>query len=114
MMSVIKVKNESGEFVDIPVIQGAKGDTGQNGTDGVSVTNITTATSSQSNGYTVTPITFEKSNSQNVTLNIQAKNGADGQDGADGTSINVIQAADEDTAISLSQSNPNNVYYWSE
>lgn len=197
-MSVIKVRNEEGEFVDISVIQGPKGDTGatgqsgqdgvsitnatagstsqsggntitpitfhksdgssttvnvqakngvdgQDGTngtngtdgeDGVSITNITSGSESQSGGYTVTPITFAKSNNQNVTLNIRAKNGVDGQDGEQGpqgpkgdtgpqgpqgnqgpqgpsgTSVSVIEATSESNAISLSQSNPNNIYFW--
>lgn len=33
-MSVIKVRNEDGEFVDIPVIKGDKGDTGDTGPQG--------------------------------------------------------------------------------
>ena len=75
-MSVIKVKNENGQFVDIPVIQGPQGEQGIQGPTGAT--------------------------------------GPAGQDGADGTSVSVIQATDESTAISLSQSNPNNIYYWSE
>ncbi len=72
-MSVIKVKNESGQFVDIPVIQGPQGEQG-----------------------------------------IQGPTGPTGPAGQNGTSVNVVQATDESTAISLSQSNPNNIYYWSE
>ena len=72
-MSVIKVKNESGRFVDIPVIQGPQGEQG-----------------------------------------IQGPTGPTGPAGQNGTSVNVVQATDESTAISLSQSNPNNIYYWSE
>lgn len=99
---------------------GADGQNGVDGQDGISVTNITSGNSSQSGNYTITPITFAKSNGQNVTLNIQAKNGTngtngqDGQDGRDGTSVNVIQATDEGNAISLSKSNPNNIYFWEE
>lgn len=44
----------------------------------------------------------------------QGPQGPAGQDGANGTSVSVIQATDEATAISLSQQNPNNIYYWSE
>ena len=69
-MSVIKIKNESGEFVDIPVIQGPQGEQG-----------------------------------------IQGPTGPAGQDG---TSVSVIQAASESEAITLSQKNPNNIYYWTE
>lgn len=72
-MSVIKIRNEQGQFVDIPVIQGIQGEKGDKGDKG--------------------------------------DTGATGQDG---TSINVVEATDESTAISLSQTNPNNIYYWSE
>lgn len=40
--------------------------------------------------------------------------GPKGDTGPAGTSVSVIEATDEATAISLSQQNPNNVYYWSE
>lgn len=33
-MSIIKIRNEQGEFIEIPVIQGAKGDTGKEGPQG--------------------------------------------------------------------------------
>lgn len=39
-MSVIKIKNENGEFVDIPVIQGEKGDTGPQGLPGPAGTSV--------------------------------------------------------------------------
>ena len=113
-MSVIKIKNEQGEFVDIPAIKGEKGDTGNTGAtgvDGVSITNATAGSTSQSSGNTVTPITFHKSDGSSTTVNVQAKNGINGQDG---TSVSVIEATSESNAISLSQENPNNIYYWSE
>lgn len=122
-MSVIKIRNENGEFVDIPVIQGVQGEQGiqgNPGNDGVSITTASSGTTSQSGNYTITPITFNKSDGSNITVNVQARNGVNGQDGAngqdgqDGTSVNVIQATDENTAITLSQQNPNNIYYWSE
>lgn len=127
--------------------QGEQGIPGQSGNDGVSITNIESGTDSQNSGYTVTPITFSKSNNQNITFSIRAKNGVDGQNGEQGpqglkgdkgdkgdtgetgpqgpkgdtgpqgpsgTSVSVIQATDENNAISLSQSNPNNIYYWEE
>lgn len=111
-MSTIKVKNEQGIFVNIPVIQGEKGD---NGEDGISITTVTSGTTSQSDGYTITPITFNKSDGSNTTVNISAKNGVDGQDGqdgADGTSITCIKVNSEQEAIEQSTANPNNVYYW--
>lgn len=66
-MSVIKVKDETGEFIDISAIQGKQGE-----------------------------------------------QGPQGPSGADGTSINVIQAVNEEGAINLSQANPDNIYYWVE
>lgn len=111
-MSTIKVKNEQGIFVNIPVIQGEKGD---NGEDGISITTAISGTTSQNDGYTITPITFNKSDGSNTTVNISAKNGVDGQDGqdgVDGTSVTCIQVADEETAITQSTANPNNIYYW--
>ena len=125
-MSVIKVRNELGQFVDIPALQGEKGDkgdtgatgatgaNGQDGQDGVSITSATAGGSYQSGKNTVTPITFNKSDGSNVTVNVQAKNGVDGQDGANGTSVTVVQATDENNAISLSTQHPNNIYYWEE
>ena len=125
-MSVIKVRNELGQFVDIPALQGKKGDkgdtgatgatgaNGQDGQDGVSITSATTGSSYQSGTNTITPVTFNKSDGSNVTVNVQAKNGVDGQDGANGTSVTVVQATDENNAISLSTQHPNNIYYWEE
>lgn len=146
-MSVIKVRNELGQFVDIPALQGKKGDkgdtgatgatgaNGQDGQDGVSITSAIAGGSYQSGTNTVTPITFNKSDGSNVTVNVQAKNGVDGQDGsqgpkgeqgpqgergpqgpsgANGTSVTVVQATDENNAISLSTKHPNNIYYWEE
>lgn len=40
--------------------------------------------------------------------------GEQGPPGQDGTSVNVVEATNESNAISLSQQNPNNIYYWSE
>lgn len=40
--------------------------------------------------------------------------GEQGTQGPQGESISVIQATDESNAISLSQQNPNNIYYWSD
>ena len=40
--------------------------------------------------------------------------GDTGEQGPSGTSVVVIEATDEATALSLSQQNPNNIYYWSE
>lgn len=61
--------------------QGPTGPSGQDGSDGVSITTITTGTPTQSDGYTITPLTINKSDSSNVTVNISAKNGLDGSQG---------------------------------
>lgn len=38
--------------------------------------------------------------------------GDKGDTGANGTSVTVVQATDENNAISLSKQHPNNIYYW--
>lgn len=40
--------------------------------------------------------------------------GPQGPSGANGTSVTVVQATDENNAISLSTQHPNNIYYWEE
>lgn len=44
----------------------------------------------------------------------QGERGPQGPSGANGTSVTVVQATDENNAISLSKQHPNNVYYWEE
>lgn len=72
-MSVIKVRNELGQFVDIPALKGEKGDKGETGATG-----------------------------------------PQGPSGTNGTSVTVVQATDENNAISLSTQHPNNIYFWEE
>lgn len=62
-----------------------KGQDGTNGKDGSSITSASSGTTTQQNGYTVTPVTFNKNDGTNVTVNISAKNGVDGTDGQDGS-----------------------------
>ena len=78
-MSVIKVRNELGQFVDIPALKGEKGDKGETGATGP-----------------------------------QGERGTQGPSGTNGTSVTVVQATDENNAISLSTQHPNNIYYWEE
>lgn len=58
--------------------------------------------------------------STNMVLNFtipkgaNGQNGTDGQDGVDGTSVLVIEATDENNALTLSSQNPNNIYFWEE
>lgn len=99
-MSVIKVRNEEGEFVDIPVIQGAKGDKGDKGNIGPQGEKGDTGNTGPQG------IQGPKGDKGDI--------GPQGPPGQDGTSISVIQATDESNAITLSQQNPNNIYYWSE
>ena len=141
----ISAKNGEQGIQGPPGPQGEQGIPGQSGNDGVSITNIESGTDSQNSGYTVTPITFSKSNNQNITFSIRAKNGVDGQNGEQGpqglkgdkgdkgdtgetgpqgpkgdtgpqgpsgASVTVVQATDENNAISLSKQHPNNIYYW--
>ena len=44
----------------------------------------------------------------------QGKRGPQGPSGANGTSVTVVQATDENNAISLSTQHPNNIYFWEE
>ena len=125
-MVILRIKDENSNFIEIPAI---KGTDGADGKDGVSITSAATGSSYQSGTNTITPVTFNKSDGSNVTVNIQAKNGVDGQDGsqgpqgergpqgpsgANGTSVTVVQATDENNAISLSAQHPNNIYFWEE
>ena len=92
--------------------QGLKGDTGETGPqgpagqDGVSIIAGNAWEPTQQNGYTVTDFTLNKSDGNNITISIKAKNGKDG------TSTSVIEATDENNALTLSSQNPNNIYYW--
>lgn len=140
---VLTITDAEGSF-DTPNLKGQNGTNGTNGQDGqdgadgkdgVSITSATAGGSYQSGTNTITPVIFNKSDGSNVTVNVQAKNGVDGQDGsqgpkgeqgpqgergpqgpsgANGTSVTVVQATDENNAISLSKQHPNNVYYWEE
>lgn len=63
---------------------GAAGQDGAPGKDGISITEITQGDTSENEGYTVTPVTINKSDSTNVVLQIKAKNGTDGAKGDTG------------------------------
>lgn len=58
--------------------QGPQGPSGATGQNGISITTATSGTTTQADGYTVTPITFEKSDGSSVVVNVSAKNGEDG------------------------------------
>lgn len=139
-MSVIKVRNEDGTFVEIPVIQGApgkdgapgqQGDIGPIGPAGPSNTlTIGTVSGGSSAGASIT------GKSPNQVLNLvlpkgdpgdqgpqglkgdkgdtgpQGPKGDTGPQGPSGASVTVVQATDENNAISLSTQHPNNIYYW--
>lgn len=160
-MSVIKIRDESGEFVDIPVIKGEKGengpsnvltigsvtsgdtasatitgespnqvlnlvlpkgdkgDTGAQGEDGIPGTSgqdgadgVSPNISVKVNNATQYILTITDADDSFDTPNLKGQNGADGQDGVDGTSVLVIEATDENNALTLSSQNPNNIYYW--
>lgn len=59
-------------------IQGPVGPSGQDGKDGVSITTISSGEPTQQNDYTITPITFNKSDGSNQIVNVSAKNGLNG------------------------------------
>lgn len=97
-MAVIKVRNEQGEFVDIDAIQGPPGPQGEQGIQGpIGPQGPKGDTGPQGQKGATGP---------------QGPEGATGPQGPAGTSVTVVQATDENNAISLSQSNPNNIYYW--
>lgn len=54
------------------------------GVDGVGIDDIDSGTSTESGGYTITPITITLTDGTTVDLLVRAKNGADGADGEDG------------------------------
>ena len=162
-MSVIKIRDESGEFVDVPVIKGEKGengpsnvltigsvtsgdtasatitgespnqvlnlvlpkgdkgDTGAQGEDGIPGTSgqdgadgVSPNISVKVNNATQYILTITDADDSFDTPNLKGQNGADGQDGVDGTSVLVIEATDENNALTLSSQNPNNIYFWEE
>lgn len=162
-MSVIKIRNENGEFVDIPVIKGEpgengpsnvltigsvtsgdtasaiitgespnqvlnlvlpkgdKGDTGAQGEDGIPGTSgqdgsdgVSPNISVKVNNATQYILTITDADDSFDTPNLKGQNGTDGQDGVDGTSVLVIEATDENNALTLSSQNPNNIYFWEE
>ena len=45
---------------------------------------------------------------------LEGLRGPQGEQGETGASVSVIQATTEEEAITLSQQNPNNIYYWQE
>lgn len=91
-MSVIKIRNEEGNFVDISAIQGPPGPQGPQGIQG--------QTGPQG------------PKGDKGETGPQGPKGDTGPQGPSGASVTVVQATDENNAISLSQSNPNNIYYW--
>lgn len=91
-MSVIKIRNEEGNFVDISAIQGPPGPQGPQGIQG--------QTGPQG------------PKGDKGETGPQGPKGDTGPQGPSGASVTVVQATDENSAISLSQSNPNNIYYW--
>ena len=168
-MSVIKIRNESGEFVDIPVIKGekgedgpsnvltigsvtsgatasatitgespnqvlnlvlpkgdkgdtgARGEDGQDGADGIQgspgkdgINGVSPNVSVKVNNATQYILTITDAENSFDTPNLKGQNGSDGQNGADGTSVSVIEATDENNALTLSAQNPNNIYFWEE
>ena len=82
-MSVLKIRDEQGDFKDILTIKGEKGEKGDVGPQGPK--GETGATGPQ---------------------------GPKGETGACGESVTCIKVADEQTALSESALNPNNIYFW--
>ena len=84
------------------------------------ITELTEATQLQDND--IFPIVQNSETKRITVANARAKfkgdkgeNGQDGQQGPagpEGTTINCVKVTDEQTAISQSAANPNNIYYW--
>ncbi len=55
--------------------QGIQGEKGDKGEQGVGIKSITSGTATESNGYTVTPITVTKTDNNTQTFEVKAKNG---------------------------------------
>lgn len=70
-MSVISIKEDNG-FKPISALQGSPGVAGATG---VGITSISAGQSTNNDIYTVTPVTFEKSDGSSDTINVQAYNG---------------------------------------
>ena len=70
-MSVISIKADSG-FEPISALQGSPGVVGATG---VGITSVSAGQSTNNDSYTITPVTFEKSDGSSDTINIQAYNG---------------------------------------
>lgn len=70
-MSVISIKADSG-FEPISALQGSPGVAGATG---VGITSVSAGQSTNNDIYTITPVTFEKSDGSSDTINIQAYNG---------------------------------------
>jgi len=58
--------------------QGNDGIDGENGTDGVGISEIISGESYEEEGYTITPITFKKTDGSEESVNVRAKNGENG------------------------------------
>ena len=81
-----------------------------------SIPNITIGTTTTGDVGTEASVS-NSGTATNMILNFtipKGANGQDGQDGADGTSVLVIEATDENNALTLSSQNPNNIYFWEE
>ena len=101
--------------------QGAKGTDGTNGTNGTSadITEVSATALTAGANPTVTLGGTAQARTFQFGIPIGAKgadgkdgtNGTNGNNGADGTSIVAVEAPDKETALSLSLSNPNNIYF---
>jgi hypothetical protein len=61
-----------------------KGDTGETGAAGVGVSAVSSGSTSDSDGYTKTPLTFTMTDKTSSTVTVSAKNGVDGAKGDKG------------------------------
>ena len=109
------------QVLNLVLPKGDKGDTGAQGEDGIPGTSgqdgadgVSPNISVKVNNATQYILTITDADDSFDTPNLKGQNGADGQDGVDGTSVLVIEATDENNALTLSTQNPNNIYFWEE
>lgn len=81
---------------------GAPGADGQDGADGASgVTSVTAGTPTQSDGYTVTPLTFNFEQGNSATVNVSAKNGESGGGGTPVIDLGTVTIADNTGTVNI-------------
>lgn len=74
--NIYRITLTDGSYYDFTAPKGNQGESG--------VTGVTSGTTSENNGYTVTPLTFQFENGNSQTADVKVKNGIDGKNGTNG------------------------------